>query len=63
MLTDCSPDYADTWQALDRWLDGMSQLGAAAEGAGSLGDAVGGAASSILAQLGGLVGRRPRSPL
>ncbi|PSC72641.1 ubiquinone biosynthesis [Micractinium conductrix] len=36
MLTDTSPDFADTWAALDRRLEGAWALGAAAGDAGSL---------------------------
>lgn len=56
MLSDCSPGFADTWDALDRRLEGV--LGAEGAAGGSLVHVVGNAAGEALAQLGSLL-RRP----
>jgi hypothetical protein len=58
MLSDCSPGFADTWDALDRRLEGVLGAEEGAGGAGSLAGAVGSAAGAALAQLGSLL-RRP----
>ena len=52
-------DFADTWAALDRRLEGAWALGAAAGDAGSLAGVVGAAAGSLAQQLGGLLRRPP----
>lgn len=62
MLTDCSPEYADTWAALDRRLQDVMTVGKAAGQAGSAAGAAADAAGSVLQQLSAVLGQRPHRP-